>query len=403
MAIAGPRSDRAQPRPALFSRSSMAKASRPGSRERARDFFSEREESFDERRLASSDPRCLVRARCTSERNGSAHRKGPLEGARDSVRSAIKPVPVEQDLSQLVPAFDLIRIGLDDRAERRLPPGWRPVPDLRRLHEARSRSLMWSVTVRLLRRLVCSSWGPQPLQGDAQAYQATRTAGPVPQPSKARPRIEVSPLKLALCREVGPERRERRRGHGGHPVAPRGGLRAQLGEQSDGEFVHEVERLHHVSGRGGLDRGLQRALDGIERGIDLDLAADLDDAPEHEVLRVQALGRDPAALRGERDFLRRRAPRWPAVDRAQLSRMIELGAQKLDHAVTQVLVLAAARDIGLEDGDASYEGRTRAVGGREATRVPGGPGRPPEGRRAMRRRATGGRAKFDRLRSPAVP
>src|SRR4029077_5904763 len=130
-----------------------------------------------------------------------------------------------------------------------------------------------------------------------------------------------------------------------------GGALAELSEQTDRELIHEVEGLARVSGRGGLAGRLTAALRPVEGRGGLQLAADLDDAPEHEVLGAQAAGQLPAALRIEHPLPGGGSGDGPRVNRAQLSSVVELGAQEIDHAVAQVAVLGVAAKRKRENRD----------------------------------------------------
>ena len=212
-------------------------------------------------------------------------------GARLGEGSAIEPVAVEQNLAELEPALDLVGMVVNDRAEK--APRFLIVsftPDPRGLEEpAVPLRQSIRVAIRLFRGLLVELLRrSKPFEGDAQPVPGQSEVGIQRDGLLERlyRRPEVAFLKRALAVEVRLERRKRRRRHGGDPPATRGERPALLGEQADGKLVHEVEGLRDVSERVRRDGGVRTAVGLVQSGVHLQLAADLDDAPEDEALGV---------------------------------------------------------------------------------------------------------------------
>ena len=90
------------------------------------------------------------------------------------------------------------------------------------------------------------------------------------------------------------------------------------------------------------------------------------------MLSAESLGNAPATLRVERGLSGGESGDRPRIDRAQLARMVELGAQQFDHAIAEVAILVAAAIPKRQNGDARGPGgdlRARPRG----LKVPDGP------------------------------
>ena len=221
-------------------------------------------------------------------------------------------------------------------------------------------------------------WGSPNHSGDAQAVQASANCGPVSTASERLDRgSEVSPRTRSRrrgrrergartgpgatrcsARRIRPSRRAAR-----SRARPRGRTPSpRLRTRRSGPWPStrpRRDRARHRSGPCRRPRRCSRARSAARA--------------------VSRRRSGPAA--GRARFLRRRAPRWPA-DRSRAALPLTAVAQKLDHAVTEVLILAAAAIPEGKDGDGRRGGHGRRPGGRRPE-APGGPDANQKERRAQ--------------------